>query len=308
MHAAGFSPSTLHLKVPRYGAAAAVVGTHIYVIGGSTDVGYTGSIERVDLLRNQARVMRGAITARRYLTAEAVDSRIYITGGYNDSGLVSLLEIYDPLKDEVSLGPPIPTPRYFASSAVIGGNIYVAGGSFLRGDSPASATVEIFNVAAGQWESGPSLSVARQVELVALNGSLFAIGGYDGSKATRIVEVLESGSDTWRRLSDLPFPMSAHRAATAGGRIYTFGDYHEMNRVWVYNPDDDMWDVLVTDYLPARHAAATTINDTVVIIGGNISTSGTHLDYIQQFSIQSLQSDTRLPGVGPWTPRRHDVR
>lgn len=297
------------LETPRYGAAATVVEGSLYVIGGSGSSGLLGGIERIDLNEGLTVPMNAAIHPRRYLTAEAVNHLIYITGGYDSKrNLVPLLEIYDPKTDQISTGAPLPTPRYFASSDVIDGKIYVVGGSLLQPASSAVATVEVYDVGTDSWESGPSLSVARQAEVVALNGLLYAIGGYDGSKATRIVEVLDPKEGAWRRLSDLPFPMSAHRAVALGGRIYTFGDYYEMDRVWVYDPDEDSWDVLLTDYLPARHAAAASTRNDILIVGGNISTSGTHLDYVQRFTYSNLLTDSRPAGFGPWTPRARDIR
>lgn len=297
------------LRTGRYGAAAVAVADAVYVIGGSGPAGFLGTIERLDPRAGSVTAMETILPPRRYHTAEAVGGRIYITGGYGPGGRPDpRLEIYDPAADTVTLGPALPTPRYFASSAVIDDRIHVAGGSLVRGDSPVTGVVEIFDPATGSWESGPPLAVARQAELVACQGRLYAIGGYDGVRATRVVEALDPGATSWRRLADLPFPMSAHRALAAGGRIYTFGDYYEMDRVWVYAPESDAWDVVVTDYRPARHAAAAVVADTLVILGGNVSTSGTNLAGIQLFPLPKLAADSRTAGIGPWTPRPADRR
>lgn len=295
------------LKTGRYGAAAANVGDVAYIIGGSGPEHFLGDIERINLRTGIVSRMNTSLQPRRYHTAEAVDGRIYVLGGY-DSALVSTLEIYDSQTDAITYGPPLPTPRYFASSAVLGNRIYVVGGSFLRRDSRPTPIVEIFDIAKNRWESGPPLAVGRQAEVVAFDGRLYAIGGYDGIHATRIVEVLDPAEGKWRRLSDLPFSMSAHRAVAAGNRIYTFGDYYEMDRVWSYDPEKDEWDVLVTGYRPARHASAVSVSDTIAIIGGNISTAGTHLDEVQIIPLGALVSDARTGGVGPWIPRQRDTR
>lgn len=297
------------LLTARYGAGAAGIGDAVYVVGGSAETDFIGDIERIDLRSGEVRRMRATVHPRRYLTAEAVGGRVYVVGGYDSTGALSPnLEIYDPEADAVTLGPSLPTPRYFASSAVLDGRIYVVGGSLMRGDSPTSSVVEIYDVGAKSGTPGPPLSVARQAEVVALDGRIYAIGGYDGSRATRVFEVLDPAEGRWRRLDDLPFPISAHRAVAVAGRIYTFGDYYEMGRVWVFDPAAGAWDVVSTDFRPARHAAAASVGDAAVVVGGNISTAGTFLDDVQVIRLGALVSDSRPAGIGPWTPSPRNRR
>merc|ERR1719400_427571 len=56
----------------------------------------------------------------------------------------------------------------------------------------ALCSVEIFNPATNEWSFGPSLQVPRSgVKAIAYNDKIFVIGGYDGTRRLKTVEVYD---------------------------------------------------------------------------------------------------------------------
>ena len=283
------------LIIPRYGMPAVAIEECIYILGGSTQKGYVGDIEKFNTKTGKITLMKTKLYPRRYHTAEAHKGKIYITGGYGAKGLVSLLEIYNPETDSVSEGTPLPTPRYFVSSVMVDGKMYVVGGSKLGSGALFSSALEIYDVKKNTWTKGASMLLARQTDVVEKDGRIYAVGGYN-ENAVKNFEAYDIKKDKWIILSDLPFPISANHCSTFQNkymdRIYSFGDYYELDRVWVYDFDAEEWDVVKNCpeqiYLPGRHNAVVSVKDTIYVIGGNVSTRGSHLDTIQPITYENL--------------------
>lgn len=283
------------LIIPRYGMPVVAIKEYIYILGGSTQKGFVGDIEKFSTKTGKITLMKTKLYPRRYHTAEVHNGKIYITGGYGEKGLVSLLEIYDPKNDSISEGIPLPTPRYFASSVMVDGKMYVVGGSKLGRGAPFSSALEIYDVKKNTWTEGAPMLLARQTDVVEKDGLIYAVGGYNGN-AVKKFGAYDIKKDKWITLSDLPFPISANHCSVLQNRyidrIYSFGDYYELDRVWVYDFDVEEWDVVKNCpgqiYLPSRHNAVVSVADTIYVIGGNVSTRGSHLDTIQSITYENL--------------------
>jgi len=148
---------------------------------------------------------------------------------------------------------------------------------------------DIYDIAADSWSEGMPMPTARECDLVLRNGVIYALGGYDGKNSLPAFEAYDIQSNSWKKLPDLPFPLSAHHAVSDGDNIYTFGHYHDKKMVSSFDFKTGKWRILDTGYSPSRHNAAVMIGDTVYVTGGNISSSGSHLDSIQKAAVPFLK-------------------
>ncbi len=316
------------LVVPRTGMAAVVVNDRIVVIGGhgpgQTQAIFRSDLELIDSRVRVERVKTGLIR-RRYQVAEAYQGKIYIVSGMTTASgnwdwrkvFPDDLEIYDLATGVITKGAPLPSSRYLAASEILDGRIYVLGGSPPRADArrePDSRSylsnantrpdnrLFIYDIASDRWSEGASMEVARQCELVAYGGKLYAVAGFDGRRAVTAFEEYDPATNRWTRLPDLPFPTSAQRSVVVGDLLYSFGDYVEMTQIGVYDFKTRRWAKLALRMQPSRQGAAALLGNQVFVIGGNagagraISAGGAGaepLATIQVFPVRDLERAAR---------------
>jgi hypothetical protein len=96
----------------------------------------------------------------------------------------------------------------------------------------------------GAWECLPMARPAQGVSLVATDRFLYRIGGMQAVNepdephdllSLSEVQAFDPGSETWRRLPDLPEPRSSHRAAILDHQIFVFGGWS------LYGGEDGTW-------------------------------------------------------------------
>lgn len=282
------------LPQTRYGLAAVNMGGYIYLIGGSETRKTLSNIDRFDHHAGTLTTLTTSIMPRRYHAAEAAGDVIYIIGGMT-SIMTSegprftwthSVEAYDISTGQVRTLSPIPAARRYIGSAIYEGKIYVMGGSASRPGEPKMRyfdNVQIYDIARDRWSRGQRMPTARECKVVLWEGKIYAAGGYNG-QALSAFEVYDIATDTWEVYPDVPFRASAYSCAVLNGKLYLFGDYLNMKRVAQYDIATGQWTLLRTNFTGSRHTAASVLDDQIVVIGGNYSSSGAGYRYIQTFT------------------------
>ncbi|MGH7454601.1 MAG: Kelch repeat-containing protein, partial [bacterium] len=289
----------------RFGLAAAAINDDVYIIGGSGSGGLLGKVEKYNIKDKTVVTLTNKLLRRRYHTAQSFEGKIYIMGGVIAGPRFSQIETnrverYDPKSNEVKKLAPLPTPRSMPASVIYNGKIYVIGGSIIKDVVKIekvfynerltfyyTGIVEIYDIAANKWTRGNDKPTWSVCDAVLHNGKIYAIGGYNGLPQNTF-EVYDIETDRWEKLPDLPFTISAHHCAVLNDKIYTFGDYYDLNRVCQYDFGTGQWAILNTNYKHSRHNAVATSGEAIYIIGGTNASSNSWLDYIQAFRPLSL--------------------
>lgn len=163
---------------PRAAAAAAVVGSKLYVVGG---VGPNGLARRMlvfDLVRGRWSTAPGP-EPREHLAATAVAGMVVAVGG-RLGGIdtnVPTVEAFVPTTRRWRPLPSLPHSRGGTGAAAAGRHLYSVGGEEPRG---TIATVYALDLLARRktWRRLPDLPTPRHgLGVVALGGRLYAIGG-----------------------------------------------------------------------------------------------------------------------------------
>ena len=153
----------------------------------------------------------------------AYDEHLYAIGGTRDDNSIY---VFDPAaRSWDTVETPDDVTRRGAAIVAFDGRVYVIGGS-LRGE--LSARVDIFDLEAGVWSSGPELPGASTgIAAVVHNGRLHVLGGTGADGEQRLTlrrhaswQPAEAG---WRSEPDLPTPRTAADAAVLEGGIYLIG-------------------------------------------------------------------------------------
>jgi len=184
------------------GAATTGLDGRIYVIGGfangnvqlSNAEAYDPETDTWSSLAPLPAPRAGKLSA-----VTAADGRIYVMGGINGVTTVATVDAYDPCTDTWTPRASMPTPRRFLD-AVRGraSIIYALGGTVGSVGFPGTqelTTVEAYDLVADAWTAVASLSTPRGALGAAVGraGTIFAIGGFDGSSVLSSVEAFRPG-------------------------------------------------------------------------------------------------------------------
>jgi N-acetylneuraminic acid mutarotase/glucose/arabinose dehydrogenase len=183
----------------RGGAAAAAIGTKIYVAGGMGGDGASlASVEVFDTV-TQTWSSAPAMSTRRDNPAAAVaDGKLYIFGGRTRNadgttvnGTLNTVEMFDPAVGAWSARAPMPTGRRTMAVGRIGGKVQLMGGEASGVGSGVFDANEEYDPATDTWRSLTPMKTPRHGAAAGtINGVVYVAGGGSaaGSSFTDINE------------------------------------------------------------------------------------------------------------------------
>jgi N-acetylneuraminic acid mutarotase len=159
----------------------------------------------------------------------------------------------------VSFGPSIasaavanPAPLLVARRrlglAALGSKVYAAGGEVGQTERAPilSAALDEYDPATNTWTGRAPLPSPREdISLVALGGSLYAIGGVtqNGDTLALSAEVLryDPTPNVWTPVAPYPVQVAGHGAVVSGGKIYVVGGMTGSNIIYAFDPSLNSW-------------------------------------------------------------------
>lgn len=212
-----------------------------------------------------------------------VNGKIYAIGGHNIPKQIPtrMVEAYDIATNSWSSCASIPTTRVWHATCVLEGKIYVLGGLPIHKDiSTISAytVVERYDPETDTWDTCAPLPTGRWcLSACAVNGKIYAIGGYDKSETLSMVEVYDPDTDQWTTKQAMHSPRGEMGLTVRKGKIFAIsgsmwdGSHNTKvyNDVEVYDPESDTWTVS-TDLIPQGSIGleAVTVNDRIYVASG----------------------------------------
>jgi Uncharacterized protein conserved in bacteria len=247
------------LPAVRNGATAAVVGTKIYVMGGSGNNGTENIC--YDTVTNTWSTKAALPAARLWHAAAAVGSKIYVIGG---DGAASTNYCYDTVTNTWSTKATAPLGRTYSAATVVGTKIYVIGGRtsnsqanqanlcydtitdtwstktvapagsmynysiaaigdniYLAGASTAQPWLLRYNTITNTWSEEPNSPIRIGVtQFVAIGESLHVVGGNADAVLHCCYNLV---TKRWQIKAALPAAKNNHTAAVVGTKIYVMG-------------------------------------------------------------------------------------
>ncbi len=108
--------------------------------------------------------------------------------------------------------------------------------------------------------------------IAAVDEKIYAIGGRNTTGILNIVEIYDSGNDTWAIGTSMPIPRRDFGIGAVNGKIYVIGGYDGTNvlsSVLEYNPSNDSWTLKSPMPTPREWLAVTKVDDKIYAIGGD---------------------------------------
>jgi N-acetylneuraminate epimerase len=162
-----------------------------------------------------------------------------------------------------------------AGGIVEGLPVMVGGSSWALDKSSKRWLRDCFVFQAGQWKSAPSFPrPLSDPAYASADGTLYVIGGTDGTNESTEVLALHDLSKGWQQLTPLPFPLEAAAAVVLSQKLYVFGGFSQkraLNDLWSLNlqAKDAAWQKCAACPAEGRgYCAMTLVGSQIYVFGG----------------------------------------
>ncbi|GIV99040.1 kelch repeat-containing protein [Roseiflexus sp.] len=266
------SPSpvwTLHPALPYAQRASAAVSFEgrIFVIGGTTDGGVTGSVWRYDPSSQIWAPLNAKPTPVRDAGAVVLNGKIYVPGGrLADGNITDKLEVFDPALGAWSERRSLPAPRSAYALAAVDGRLYLFGG---WDGSKICDDVFAYDPVSDTWERRPSMPTGRAYAGASVvDGNIYVIGGEDQSGALTVNEQYapsKDGEAAWTPRAALPEARSRFGSAALSNLIFVLGGVPEDSPLY-YDVRNDGWRAFAVSQTPLGEQPAVAVRDASLFV------------------------------------------
>jgi len=214
----------------------------LYIIGGETPEGVTGSVLIYQPQEDSWSTAADKPTPAANLAAASQGDRIYVVGGGSQQGRpLAALEVYDPESDSWDEAASLPVPLAAHAAAAWDDRVFVFGG--WNGASYAGDSF-VYDPLSDRWERLSPMPTARGFAGAAVLGDhIYVVGGYNGRREHEVCEVYDPAEDLWASCPSMSTPRGGIGSAAVAGQLYvigggwdsfvTFGErYHPRQGTW----------------------------------------------------------------------------
>jgi DNA-binding CsgD family transcriptional regulator len=211
-------------SMPTARARLAVVahGNRLFAIGGDTQNGVTGVVERYDPAQNAWSSAAPKPTPVSNALAAGIGDQIFVPGGMTSAGSpTTAVEVYDVLADRWSSAAPLPAPRMAYAVASFDGLLYLMGGS---DGSAFSTTLYVYDPGTVTWTTRAPMPTPRTFSAASLLGdAIYVVGGYDGQVESNVCERYLPREDRWETCPSMSVGRGGLALVTVGSNLYAIG-------------------------------------------------------------------------------------
>jgi DNA-binding CsgD family transcriptional regulator/N-acetylneuraminic acid mutarotase len=276
----------------RRGMAAVSYENALYLVGGETPGGVSGSLLRLRMGQTAWESLPAKPTPAGEISAVRLGDRLYVPGGRGAAGQpLAVMEAFNLRLNRWEQAPALPAPRSGYALAAVEGRMYLFGG---WDGARYTATVFSFDPASGAWQERSPLPGRRGLAAAATaqEGRIFIIGGTDGTVPLRSVLAYspqrdQPGENPWEERTPLPEGRSGASAAVLTELIYVLGGEGTTQPEGgppplQYQPLSDRWNIFENAPVAVGAQAGLAALDTrLYVLGGQTpgGMSALHLSY-----------------------------
>lgn len=228
---------------------------------------------------------------------------VFAAGGHDGYEHLRAMEVLDVGNQCWRPCRAMGTERTYFGAATQNSRLHVFGGQNL--DYKALCDVEIYDCLRDSWEPGASMRYPRRnCASCELEGRVYAIGGFDGTRIINSVEAYDSRLKSWMQMEPLPTPRSSAMACSQGGKVWVLGGTSgtRLSTVDVFDPRANRWESMKVEMGNVRSAG-----QAVTCVNHIFALGGTDNDQKIHFSTETLDLDDGLfYGRAPMQESRMD--
>ena len=210
----------------RAGMAAVAYENQIYLFGGETENGITGTSLRFDNDASEWHTIATKPTQVRDIQAVMIGERIFIPGGWTGNTPSRNLEVYDLRADKWETAASMPEARSGYALVALEGRIYLFGG---WDGKQVTDNIFVYDPLADQWSEMNPMSIARAyMKAVNVDNKIYIFGGWDGKQALSNTDLYvptrdKPGDTAWTALDPIPESVCRFSLANVSGYIIIIG-------------------------------------------------------------------------------------
>jgi DNA-binding CsgD family transcriptional regulator/N-acetylneuraminic acid mutarotase len=280
----------------RFAMVAATDG-QLFAIGGETNGGVVGSIERYDPGTDQWTILTSSKPTRvSNISAALVGNRIFVPGGRTAEGkATTIVEVFDVTSNAWSEVKPLPRPVYTYALAVYKNKVYLFGG---RNDRGYANSTFVYDPQKDAWKQGREMPTQRAYAAAATLGSrIFVVGGYDGQVEQPACEAYSPEEDTWETCEPLTLGRGGLGLVSVANRLYAVGggwsDYLGFSEK--YDPSIKQWSPFETPVSRRWHNLSVASTPSKFFMAGGWN--GEYLNGVWEYVV--LPYEIFIPAASP---------
>lgn len=275
------------LSSPRWRGDAFALLQQIWVVGGYHADGTVANIEVFDPSTGTWSTVTYPFSYFGQAFVTTGNGLLYAIGGLEScQSLVTPVEEYDPSAGTITQKAALPVACYNpGTTSTPDGKIYVMGGCLPPSADPGGPpsailnTVQIFQPQTNTWSAGTPMPMPRfqHAAVTAADGTIYVIGGFDGSTELNRVDAYDPQTDSWQTAA----PMSTARRCFASvlaynEKIYAIGGLNgdvSLSAVEVFTPASNTW-TTATPLATGRWYLGAAASGTIIYACGGYMRSG----------------------------------
>ena len=199
--------------------------------------------------------------------------RLFVLNGANAAGApITDMQTVSTANGTINPTFSNPLPTSSAAVAVWNNSIYAFGGQLANGSY--GNQLRAYNATTDTWTTLAPMPEAKAVYGgAAVNGKIYAIGGYNGVSNSARVDAYDIATNTWQAQGTLPTTLSNQAVAVQGEWLWLVGDFTNQGYLAAYNTRTRQLRTFTSNLPPRRNAAAAFLNNQLYVWGGNTASS-----------------------------------
>ncbi|MFA5039695.1 MAG: kelch repeat-containing protein [Candidatus Omnitrophota bacterium] len=246
----------------------------IFVCGGVGKRGVINSVATYSISTNEWRDAPNLPEPRSDHGIAFAAGRVFVFGGFMPGRYTDTCTAFSISKNMWEVIPSMTNGRFNPGVAVVGDRIFVVGGWDIQGHHTDS--VEVYKVSGNTWTApgvvAPMPTPRVGFGVAVIGTRIFAIGGLNCC-ARSTVEVHDTETNMWTKLSPMPTARHGMAVAVIGHQIWCFGGWDgsgmTLDVVEVFDADKNEWNTSKFRMPSPMFRAEAMVIDSMIWIIGN---------------------------------------